>query len=58
MRLSDFEVIVKDVLNIEIYTEDIDNTWNFWGDPKYLAFKDFDSLLKEEIGEKPKLKRF
>ena len=46
MRLTDYENFVKDTLEVEIYFDDIEETWKCVGEPDYLTQDDFNNMIK------------
>lgn len=46
MRLNDFEDVIRKLTGVDVYFEDLETIWNFWGEPEYLTEEDFDNVLK------------
>jgi hypothetical protein len=47
MKLSKFEIVVKEILDDEIFFEDIEGAWTFWGYPKFITSKGLQKILDE-----------
>lgn len=46
MRLSDFEEVINKLTEVEVYSEDLESIWNYWGEQEYFTEEDFDNLLQ------------
>lgn len=53
MNLTDYENFIKSSLEVEVYFDDIEDTWKHLGEPNYLTLDDFEGLMKNKriIGE-------
>ena len=45
MKLTDYENFVKSTLKVDIYFDDIEDTWKSFGDVDYLEPKDLEEIL-------------
>lgn len=53
MRLSDFEEVIRKLVEVEVYYSDLQPIWIHWGQPEYLTEEDFDNILQtKEYKEK------
>lgn len=37
MRLTDYENFIRDLVKTDVYFDDLDDTWKYWGAPEYLS---------------------
>jgi hypothetical protein len=45
MRVTDFEDVFRELIDVEVYGDDIEEAWSFWGE-QYLTLQDFDRMLE------------
>ena len=45
MRLTDYENFIRDLVKTQVYFDDIEDTWKYWGSPEYLSPEDFNKII-------------
>jgi hypothetical protein len=45
MKLIDYENFIRDLVKSEVYFEDIEDTWKFWGEAEYITVQDFNKMI-------------
>jgi hypothetical protein len=56
MRLSDFEEVIRRLVEVDLYFEDLETIWQYWGEQEYFTEEDFDKLLQTKE-YKPKIEK-
>lgn len=57
MRLTDYENFVKDIIKSEVYFDDIEDTWKFWGSPDYITIDEFNKMFNASSFETNQYKK-
>lgn len=57
MKLSEYQNFIRDMIKTEVYFDDIEDTWKYWGEPEYLTPQDFKKILNDQSINDPRDRR-